>query len=237
MKSEVFSLIASVFSALSMGIYCIRLFKRGGTRSATTWTLWFAIGTLNLASYLYVVKESPLRAIPLFVVYLGVAVVMFYSLLKHQFTKLSRVDFFCFSLALAVGVFWKTSGNPLVANLLLQSVYVVSYIPTLMGLHEERLTETKAPWALAFIAYVVMLFVIYLDWETTSWIALVHPLINGILGNGAVLFYVIRNEKLKTKQSVSQAGFELNAAELNRLIEKEMIFEVLPKKSIENRFK
>jgi hypothetical protein len=44
---------------------------------------------------------------------------------------------------------------------------------------------------LAFLAYIPTIIIILLNWSNASWVGLVHPIVNGLMGNGAVILLVL----------------------------------------------
>ncbi|MCB9094982.1 MAG: hypothetical protein H6621_07950 [Halobacteriovoraceae bacterium] len=187
--TEVISGSASIFSISSMGIYFINLTKGKSIPNPATWITWLVIGLINLLTYFYLANGNFLKALPLLFVVGGIILVAVYSSVNGKFARLSTLDMICLAVALVVGVFWQISGNPQTANLLLQIVYVISFIPTVNGLRKKEIFESSPPWILAVIAYSLMIVGIIMSWGQSSWIELVHPIFNGILGNGLVAYY------------------------------------------------
>jgi hypothetical protein len=73
----------------------------------------------------------------------------------------------------------------------LQFIYVVSFIPMITGLATGKLKERVLPWALALCAYVPTIIIIMLNWDSANWVLLVHPIVNGLMGNGAIILLVL----------------------------------------------
>jgi hypothetical protein len=201
--AEILSLCGSVFAILSMTIYFLQVVKGTSKPNPATWIIWLIVGVINLITYFYVVEGGVLRTGVLVVVTSGIAAVTIYSLIYGKFSRLSLTDSICLILAGFVVVFWQTTGDPVRANLILQIVYAVSFIPTIIGLHKGTLVEKHLPWSLAIGAYCFMLLAVIVDWHKTHWVALAHPIINGLIGNGIVAYYAVRNMRLVGLQSDS----------------------------------
>ena len=107
-------------------------------------------------------------------------------LAKGEFVKLGRLDYVVILMVVIIGVFWQTTGDPITANLLLQLILLISFYPTVRGLLRRELREKPLPWNLAVISYVLLISAILIDWKSGAWLELIHPIVNGIIGNGSV---------------------------------------------------
>ncbi|MBI3634443.1 MAG: hypothetical protein HY228_02380 [Candidatus Yonathbacteria bacterium] len=81
-----------------------------------------------------------------------------------------------------------------VANLLLQGVMVIAFVPTAVGIYDGRAKEKPFPWVLAVASYVLMTATIVIGWQG-NWEALVHPLASGIGVNGALMVLAFRQQR------------------------------------------
>lgn len=201
---SILSIVASFFTALSMTVYVYRLFKNGSIPNPATWIIWMVIGYINLMTYFLIAKGSLLQAAPLVFVMIGISTVVVYSLLKGKFSQINGLDKVCFALSVLVGAIWQFTGDPQLANLILQVVYAISFFPTIIGLSQRRLQETMAPWGFSLIAYALMIAVVILDWSNQSWVALAHPIVNGLIGNGLVFLFAWLNKNYWLNQWLSQ---------------------------------
>jgi hypothetical protein len=193
--TKILSVAAAFLTCSSMSIYVFRLIRGNTVPSPSTWITWFVIGLLNLASYLFVVERRFLQIVPLVFVVIGIAIVTAYASLRGRFSKPCRLDLVCLLSAFLVGIVWQVTRDPKIANLLLQLVYVVSFIPTIVGLKRGYLKEYPTPWLLALLAYAFMIAAIVVDWPNQSLVAFVHPVVNGVIGNGIVLYLVVRKKR------------------------------------------
>src|SRR5205823_3932209 len=106
-----------------------------------------------------------------------------YSLWKGKFTKVSALEQIVFVLAVLIGIFWQTTANARISNLLLQGIYLVSYVPTVAAIYRGRAKESPVPWSIVLIAYVFSALSIVFG-PHADWIVFLNPLINGLLGTG-----------------------------------------------------
>lgn len=190
--TDFLSLAGSVFALLSMGSYVVLLLRGATTPNPASWIIWLVIGVINTVTYLSTVEGDWSRAGVLIIVTTGILLVTVYSLVRGRFSRLGRLEISVLALALAVGTFWQMTGNAILANLVLQMVYVISFVPTVIGLRNGSIKEHPGPWALSVFAYVAMIASVFVNWETNHWVALAHPILNGLLGNGMVVFYALK---------------------------------------------
>jgi len=97
-------------------------------------------------------------------------------------------------LSCVVGIFWKTTGDPVVSNLMMQIILVISFVPTLVGLIKRRLREKSLSWNLAVLSYC-FLIVSIVSGSSWTWAQLAYPFFNGIVGNGSVAIASILTKK------------------------------------------
>jgi hypothetical protein len=119
----------------------------------------------------------------------ALVIVFFYSLFCGKFTKMRKVDIICLALAIIIGVIWKMT-NGVVANLLLQGVMVLAFVPAAIGVYQNKAKEKPMPWALAVGSYTLMTATILVGWQG-NWEALVHPLTSGIGGNAVMMILAV----------------------------------------------
>lgn len=201
------SLMSGLLSCASMTTYFYYVTRGQSQPNPATWIVWLIVGVLNAVTYFQVVDGSLLRSLALIIVTSGILAVTVYASLCGKFARLQLIDLVCLAFAVGVGILWRMNGNPVLANLLLQSVYVISFIPTVLGLHRGEIRERPWPWLLALGSYSLIIVSIGLTWHSGSWVALVHPILNGLLGNGIVAIYA-----LWPRQSSSRLQLHQDAA-------------------------
>lgn len=182
-----------------MGFYLRQVVRGRSTPNPATWLIWLVIGLINATTYFLVVEGNLLRSLSLILVNLGILVITLYSFFRGKFSPIGATELSCLSMGLAVGVLWQVTGNPILANLTLQVVYLISFVPTILGLHRGRLYERPWPWVLAVGTYVFMILAVVASWRRDSWVALAHPVLNGLLGNGLVAFYAFRGQWIRAR--------------------------------------
>ncbi len=188
---EALSIVGGLTLIAAFFCYFMSVAKNTSTPNPATWLIWFVIFIMNTVTYFMVAHGSFWQSLITIVAASGILCIFVYSLFKGKFAKIGAMESVCLVTALVVGIIWKTTHNPVLANLLLQFIYVISFIPMITGLASGKLKERVLPWALAFSAYIPTLIIIFINWNTSSWVGLVHPIVNGIMGNGAIIILVL----------------------------------------------
>ena len=184
--SELLALLAKIVLIICAFMYLRQVMKSESTPNPATWFMWLIIFTMNTVSYWTVVSGNIAQWAITLTSAVGLGLIFSYALFKGKFGKVGGVEVASFLMAVGIGVFWKTTGNAVAANLLLQVIFLISFVPTVVGLRSGKLRERARPWDLTVLAYVLMVLAIVLDWKEGSALALVYPIINGIVGNGSV---------------------------------------------------
>ena len=197
--SQFFSVAANVLIVVVMVIYFKQVVKGVSVPNPSAWLIWIIIGLMNMVSYFLVVRGDLWQSLITIVTFAGFIFIFVYATVKGKFAGFSKADMFYFIPALVVGVIWQTTGNADLANISLQIVYLLSYLPIVHGLLSHRLREKSLPWNLASISYCLMILAIVTA-DSWRWIALVHPIANGIVGNGSVIL-AIHLQARKTRKA------------------------------------
>ena len=184
--SYLFGLIAGIIALITYGLYFRQTLKGQSTPNPSTWAIWLLVGIINSITYFSITNNNLWQSFIVIAVTFSVFIVFIYSLFKGKFSRISKIEIIVFILAIAILIFWQMTSNDRVSNLLLQAVYVVSYVPTVSGIIKGTGKEHYVAWIAAFIAYLFSTISIGFD-PQVDWIAFVHPIVNGLLGNGAIV--------------------------------------------------
>ncbi len=183
---EVLTILSSLIFLAVICFYMKQLVQGQSTPNPATWVIWLLVSALNLFTYFAVVDGDMFKSLLSITMTSGIAFVFLYAFVKGKIGKAGKVEVFSFLLAVGVGILWQTTGNADISNLLLQGVFLISFVPTVIGLLKNELREKSLPWDLAVIAYVLQTAAIIVDWSNSSWVELGFPIVNGLLGNGSV---------------------------------------------------
>jgi len=196
--SYFFGLIAGLTALLAYGLYFKQTLKGQSTPNPSTWAIWLLVGLINAITYFSITNNNLWQSFIVIAVTFSVSIIFMYSLLKGKFSKISYVEITIFILAIAIGIFWQITLNDRISNLLLQGIYVISYIPTIYGIIKGTGKEYHVAWIVAFTAYLFATISIAFD-PQIDWIAFVHPVVNGLLGNGVVAGLILYKKKFGKK--------------------------------------
>jgi len=195
--STLFSVLACINTVAAVAIYFIQIKKGQSTPNPTTWIVRSVVLIMNSFTYFYVVGGGSEFWMPATVA-VCITTVACYSLLYGKFTERNMTDVVCFVLTILVGIFWKATNNPVMANVLLQVILVGSLWPTANGLlRNPKARERAFPWFMGTFSYVLLLISVLLDWENNRWEALVLPIFNGFCGNGSIAVLILWRNRRK----------------------------------------
>jgi hypothetical protein len=192
--SSSFGLIAGLFVLLAYGIYFKQILKGQSKPNPSTWGIWLLAGLINTITH-FAITEDIWQSLITFAATFSLLIIFGYSLLKGKFSKVSRIEVVTFFLAIVIAIFWQITSNERISNLILQSIYVLSFVPTVNGLVVKKVKEHYFAWVIASVSYVFALISL-LGAAQSDWIAYINILI-GILGNGLVALIIIRINKTK----------------------------------------
>lgn len=189
--SSLLGALSGLMALVAYGFYFRQAVKGQSTPNPSSWGIWLFAGIINAFTYFSVVGGNIWQSLFVMAVTFSVCVVFIYSLFKGRFTKVTWLEILIFVLALAIGIFWQLTSNDRISNLLLQSIYVLSYIPTVVGLVTGRAKEHYASWLAAVIASLLATLSLLVDFPG-DWIAFVSPIVTGLMGDGLVLWLVVK---------------------------------------------
>jgi len=189
--AEIYSLIAGILMILVMATYLYKVVTGISTPNTATWVIVLVVMTLNTLTY-YTVVGGDLRKVGISVLAtLGIIAIFTYSLFKGKFSRIGLIDGIVISLAFVVGFVWRTTGDAVLANLALQIVLLISFLPTARGLVRNEIRDHPLPWTLAVLSYCFQILTVLSGVKGWTWPELVFPILNGIFGNGTVLCIII----------------------------------------------
>ncbi len=184
------SVLASLFNAVCLILYYRQLRKGQSIPNPATWLIWIVFTIMNFVSYFLVTDKNVWISSLSLVNSIGNLLLFFYILSRRKFAKLGNLELLCLGMALIIGIYWKISGNAIGANISLQSILVISYLPTYAGLWTGTLREHSFSWTLTTIGYALLTIAVGIDSSHTSRYALFFPLVNVAL-NAVIVCLVI----------------------------------------------
>lgn len=183
--TQLISIIAGLFNLTAGAKYLIQIGKNESTPNPTTWFVVMVVTIINSATYFGVVQENHWLALSSVVTSIMVSLIFITSLFKRKFTKPNLVDGVSLIICIIAGILWQTSDSAIISNIFLQTVFVISFYPTIHGLIIGTSKENHVSWILGCCSYVLQIVNVLLT-PVTLW-ALVFPVIQ-LMGQGAIMF-------------------------------------------------
>jgi len=192
--SYLFGFIAGISLIITYSLYFKQTLKGESNPNPSTWTIWLLIGIINAATYFSLTNNNLWQSFIMIVAPCSVFFILVYSLFKGKFSKISKIEIIMFGLAIAIGIFWQITSNDRISNLILQVIYIISFVPTISGIIRKRSKEHPTAWIAASISYLFSIISIALA-NQIDWIAFIHPVVIGLLGNGIVAALIIHQRQ------------------------------------------
>ena len=136
------------------GLFCLAyseriLFDPLAKPSAATWLIFVVATGIAFASYRRAGNGDPVRG--RLIIADAVSTWMIFTVLvlhSRSALRFTRLDVTYLFIAAMIGVFWSWSKKHIVANLLVQGLITIGYLPTIHKLLEHAATEPLYPWLL-----------------------------------------------------------------------------------------
>ena len=199
--SEVFAVLSGLFMVVVGIVYLKQVAQGASTPNPATWSIWVITTCLNTGTYFLVVEGDWFKALTAIIIAVQCTVIFVYALVKGKFGKLGKIEIACLVGSIIIGTLWQITGNAILANMLLQGVFVISFIPTVLGVLRRELRERCLPWDLAIMSNICLVIAIIADWHMGSVYELFYPIIGGLIGNSSVSMAV---RSLNTSKSTSR---------------------------------
>lgn len=183
--SELFSILSGLAMVCFVVVYIRQIVVGASTPNPGTWIIWFVVMAMNTVTYYFVTGESLWPLLTPAVVTTGLLFILAYSCVVGRFGRVGATEIVVLSLAGVVGVFWTTTKDPVMSNMMLQIVLAVSFIPTLFGLLRGELREASLSWDCAVLSYGLLMASV-LSSANWTWAQLAYPFLNGVVGNGSI---------------------------------------------------
>jgi len=194
--SETFSVLSGLVMVAVVFIYFSQVVGNASTPNPSTWVTCFGVMAMNTVTYYFVSQHSIRQIMTPLIITCGMMIILAFSLVKGKFGRIGSVDILIFLLSVFVGILWKITEDPVVSNLFMQAILLLSFVPTVVGLWKGRLREKSLSWNLAVLSYCFLIASI-LSSPGWNWVQLAFPFVNGVIGNGSVALtiFLIRKEK------------------------------------------
>lgn len=182
-------IVASAFNLLSGGTYLVQVVKGKSVPNPATWLIWVIVTIINMFTYFFVVKGSVWLSLSSIVLACGILFIFAFSLLKGKFSKLGKLEITCLALSFVIGLFWRLSGNSIVSNIAIQSIFLISFYPTLIALLNMQTKEKPLAWFFASTSYALQIILVLTS--SAPLYGLIFPIVN-LIGNGTIGIVALR---------------------------------------------
>ena len=192
----ILSIIAGIINAISQLQYIYYLVSKKIILNKATWGISAAMMCLQAGSYYQIVKTgNPWIATSSIIVATSFVFIFLYSFIYGRYAKLSFSDKISFIVGLVTVVLWKLTGNAKMANIILTTAVIISFIPTVIGLFQGRLREKPWPWFVGPLSHLFVVASIFLQSGFSNPVAFAYPLIVGIFMNSFIGFQAIAQDR------------------------------------------
>jgi len=135
---------------------------------------------------------------------LGTAIIVVWGIVKLLHAKYKRLktkklilawtDYVSVIISIVGLLIYFTTGNGKLSNIMIQVIIFMGYVSLVGNLIEsKRVDEPILVWTLYCIGWSMVSITTIIGF--TSWVELVFPVINGLIGCAAILVITIRNKK------------------------------------------
>lgn len=221
-------ILGSVLLTAAYSTYFGQVLAGRSTPNPVTWVTAFIVCILNTVSYFQLIRsrqtdENAARAerwrksAMSIIMTVLTGLVALYALITQSFTSPTRYDALCGIACLVVGAVWLRSGRwsktasrwqwwqywemneAALINLCVQAIFLISFLPTIIGVANGAARELWLAWLIAAVAYGVNIAGLLAgdghgpngNWRQGDYLELAYPIINGVIGNGVVAFVVL----------------------------------------------
>jgi len=195
-------LVASILYGVATIVYCILAVRRKIEPVFATWLIFGIAIFLGLLTYFSQSQDSTSAIryassiIDFFTVW-GV-VLLLLILQKKSAWRFNRFQAICLAVVAVILVFWFVSKEHVISNLLLQSLMVVAYFPTINQLRISKTnTESFLVWVMIGIGSIILLYPAYTGKDLLSRVYATRATISILTLLVMMLWVEIRVKKLK----------------------------------------
>ncbi len=198
--SDVLAVFANVTSVLTILMYLQQVRQEKSKPNPASVLIWVITMWINAISYGDMTQWSILKtAVPVSTA-CGMSAVFFYSWYKDRFTAVEWSEIATLSIAGLLGIYYfLMGGDPELVNPLLQVAIFLGYWPYARGLVWGAGKDAPLAWAMGTLIYALQLGAVTTSPNGCTWPELAFLVVNGLLGNGAILAIAMWKDGWKKK--------------------------------------
>lgn len=193
--SNLFGLIAGIAILIGYVLYFKQVIQNKSTPNPSSWAIWLLTGIIKSITYFSITNHNIWQSLPGILDTFFVLCIFIYSLFKGRFSRISKTEVLTFSLAVIIGIFWQITSDDRISNLLIQSIFIIAFVPTINGILKGYAKENINAWITVFASCLFLLISVGIG-PNIDWVAFVSPII-GLLGNGLIMGSIIYKKSKK----------------------------------------
>ncbi len=156
--------IAGLLHSVGYIQYARKIITGTSRPNLASWSLWVALAMLNGVSY-FIMSGDVVKSLLSLVSSLGCVMVWIIALRLGRFSRLDRIDWVAMIIGVVAIIAWWKLRSATIANLLLQSCFLISIVPTYRSVWKNPHGEQLSPWLLWTIAYALATLVVVLRYQ------------------------------------------------------------------------
>lgn len=195
----VLGILAAVLHGAAYVLYIIQTKQGQSKPNVVSWSIWAFLATLN-AFLFREVSGDTVAALQFFTGSVAAILTFSFALVMGKFSWLKPIEWTMFVLGLAAAAVWWFLRSVNSAYLIVLVAFIISFIPTFMGVWRDPSKETPRSWIIWTAACVVTTTNVILLWNDEPFALLTPIVLIFAHGSIAVLSRKKRKERFKQKQ-------------------------------------
>lgn len=122
--------------------------------NAASWSVWAFLSILNAASYRSMSGDT-VTSLQFLTGSVACLLTFLITLVTGRFTALSRIEWRVLTMGIIAAGVWRVFQSATGANMIILVTFVVSFMPTLVGVWRDHRKETPRSWILWTTAFAV----------------------------------------------------------------------------------
>lgn len=154
-------------------VYGLRARKGQSKPNFATWSIWVLATGLNCASY-FLMSDDWVKALQPLAGAAACFTIFVMALKNGQFELPGTAERVMLLISVTAVIIWFVYRDASYANMVLQSAFVVSFIPTLRQIWRKPQDESALPWFMWGGAYLLLILTVAVRWQGNA-LELVYP--------------------------------------------------------------
>jgi hypothetical protein len=152
---EVIAIIAAVIAIVGNVPYLIDVVKKRVQPHPYTWLVWTIVSGVTFFGAL--AKGAGVGVIPIAAAEIFTIIIFFFSL-QYGFKRIVRSDTYFLVIALLGLIPWALTKDPTISVIIVVSIDLVAFIPTLRKTYKHPETETPVLYSMNVVRHILTLF-------------------------------------------------------------------------------